>query len=152
MSIYYKPKTKKISLHEYKKYIVSRDCDEVVVISQEDEYDSYPEGIVYSWDPVGYRSSSNHPLVIAGEAYWLNKTQLCTGYTIGNVFRPIFNYKREKIAFEVRKYITKFAKIHVTHARSHLYKQELMKLHNKKIPEVIVEHISDFAWDIMLLL
>ena len=158
MSSYYKPKTKKICHTDYRKYIVPRDCDEVIVISQEDEYSSYPEdyrGFIHSALPVFHLDtspSSNHPLVNAGEAYWLNKTQLCTGYTIGNVFRPVFNYKREKFAFEIREYITKFAKIHATHARSHLYKQELMKLHNKKIPVEIIEHISNFAWDIMLLL
>ena len=153
MTSYYKPKTKKICHTDYRKYIVPRDCDEVVVISQEDEYGSYPEekffqGITY----LPCLPSSNHPLVNSGEAYWLNKTQLCTGYTIGNVFRPVFNYSREKQAFQVRKYITKFAKIHATHTRSHLYKQELMKLHNKTFPEEIVDYIAQYAWDIMLLL
>ena len=144
MTSYYKPKTKKICHTDYRKYIVPRTNPEVVSNLQEDENESYPFLLLWG--------GQNHPLVKAGKAYWVTGTQLCTGYTIGNVFRPIFNYKRENIAFEVRKYITKFAKIHVTHARSHLYKQELMKLHNKTFPEEIVDYIAQYAWDIMLLL
>ena len=94
MSSYYKPKTKKICHTDYRKYIVPRDCDEVVVISQEDEWNCYT--FVDDQPTTFLYLDTNHPLVNAGEAYWLNKTQLCTGYTIGNVFRPVFNYSKEK--------------------------------------------------------
>ena len=156
MTSYYKPKTKKICHTDYIKYIVPINCDEVVVITKhalhrEDTCMSCLYDISSPCDPHPYHIPSHH-MVNAGEAYWLNKTQLCTGYTIGNVFRPVFNYSREKQAFKVREYIITMGKIHTTSARNHLYKQELMKLHNKKLPEVIVEHISNYAWDIMLLL
>ena len=149
MSNHYKPKTKINTIHEYRKYIVPKDCDEVVVISQEDEWSPIPYDIS---SPASYWYRYNHPLVNDGEAYWLNKTRLCTGYTIGNVFRPIFNYSREEKAYEIRKYMTTIAKISAAQSREHLYKQELMKLHNKKIPTELVEHIANYAWDIMLLL
>jgi len=148
MSSYYKPKTKKLGQSHYRKYIVPIDCDEVVVISQEDDGCRCVCG-----RSLGLLISNfHHPLVNAGEAYWLNKTQLCTGYTIGNVFRTVFNYKREKFSFEVREDIVKYAKILASKARHALYKKELMKLHNKKIPEVLVDYIANYAWDIMLLL
>ena len=48
--------------------------------------------------------------------------------------------------------MTQIAKISAAQAREHLYKQELMKLHNGVLPEDIVCYIVQYTWDIMLLL
>ena len=58
----------------------------------------------------------------------------------------------EELYFKVREYVTKFAKIEAAICRNALYKKELMKIHNRKIPIEIIEHIANYAWDIMLLL
>ena len=158
MTSYYKPTTQMITETHYRKYIAPTE----VLVEDEDEPIPGPfikivEGgfsDLYPRCRKGRISCEvNHPLVKGGEAYWMDRDTICKGYELpNNIFRPIFNYSREKQAFKVREYITKFVKIHVTHARRHLYKQELMKLHNKKIPVEIIEHISNYAWDIMLLL
>jgi len=107
---------------------------------------------IYDSHPRDNKISKNHPLVNKGIGYWINKKTICTGYNIGKVYRPIFNYKRETMFHAVRKDIVRYAKILVSQSRDHLYKKELLKLHNRKIPEEIVEHIANYAWDIMLLL
>jgi hypothetical protein len=145
MPEYYKPKSKKVNHCDYRKIILPRGCDNIARILISSNFLTEPEGIVY-------QGFSRHPLIKSGLAYWVTNKQLCTGYTIGNVYQPIFNYPREEIAFQVRQYIVTLGKIHTASARHHLYKQELMKLHNKKIPTEIVEHIANYAWDIMLLL
>ena len=33
----------------------------------------------------------NHPLVVAGEAFWIYDNTLLIGFKLGNVFRPIYN-------------------------------------------------------------
>ena len=68
------------------------------------------------------------------------------------LLRPIFDYSREKKAYEIRTYMTQIAKISAAQAREHLYKQELMKVHNGYLPEEIVEYIARYTWDIHLLL
>ena len=68
------------------------------------------------------------------------------------LLRPIFDYSREKKAYEIRTYMTQIAKISSAQAREHLYKQELMKVHNGYLPEEIVEYIARYTWDIHLLL
>ena len=68
------------------------------------------------------------------------------------LLRPIFDDSREKKAYEIRTYITQIAKISAAQAREHLYKQELMKVHNGYLPEEIVEYIARYTWDIHLLL
>jgi len=40
----------------------------------------------------------NHPLVISGNAYWINRKTLCLGYKLeidNDIFRPIFSHKRQ---------------------------------------------------------
>ena len=68
------------------------------------------------------------------------------------LLRPVFDISREKKAYEIRKDMTQLAKISAAQAREHLYKQELMKLHNGVLPEDIVCYIAQYTWDIMLLL
>ena len=126
-------------------------------ILEDDIYDCHPRrnrimNIITRNRKVPTKISQNHPLVNKGIGYWINEKTICTGYNIGNVYRPIFNHKRETMFLDVRKDIVLYAKILVSSSRDHLYKKELMKLHNRKIPEEIVEHIANYAWDIMLLL
>ena len=68
------------------------------------------------------------------------------------LLRPVFDYSREEKAYEIRRYMTQIAKISAAQAREHLYKQELMKVHNGDLPEDIVEYIARYTWDIHLLL
>ena len=136
---YYKAKTRSIGVLQYRQYILGS-ANQVLEM---DIYNSYPDKL---------HRKKNHPLVNKGSAFWVNKTYICTGYNIGQVYRPIFTYNREILSFNVRKCIVKYAKILATNARDALYKKEIMKLHNKKIPEVLVDHITIYARDIMLLL
>lgn len=95
----------------------------------------------------------NHPIVNSGDGFWINDTHICTGYTIKNtinVYRPIFCYKREQFSFMVRQNIIKYAKLEASRCRNKLYKNELMKI--SILPEDIVDYITCYAWDIMLLL
>ena len=147
---YYKAKTRSVGVLQYRKYILARNGENHNSNSEQllemDIYNSYP-------DNKNRRSyKNNHPLVNKRLAFWVNKTYICIGYNIGDVFRPIFNHSRENHSLGVRKDIVKYAKILSSNARHALYKKELMKLYNKKIPEVLVEHIANYAWDIMLLL
>tara|TARA_B100001093_G_C26772597_1_gene990882 strand:+ start:358 stop:792 length:435 start_codon:yes stop_codon:yes gene_type:complete len=144
MPEYYKPKTKKVNHCHYRKIILPRGYDNIVPILISSNFLTKSEGI--------FKLERIHPLIKYGLAYWVTNKQLCTGYMVGNVYQPIFNYTREEISFQVRQYIVTLGKIHTASARHHLYKQELMKLHNKKIPTELVEHIANYAWDIMLLL
>ena len=152
MSKYYKAKTNIVGLQEYRQYILARNCENLNSNSKQlleiDIYNSYPKK--RRENSIHYKN--NHPSVLNGLAFWANKTNICIGYNIGDVFRPIFNHKRESLSFDVRKYIVKYAKILSSNARHALYKKELMKLYNKKIPEVLVDYIANYAWDIMLLL
>ena len=146
---YYKAKTGRVGVGQYRQYILARSGENYNSNSKQvlemDIYNSYP-GQDYRFH------KKNHPLVNKRQAFWVNKTYLCIGYDIGKVFRPIYDHIRENQALEVRKDIVKYAKILASNARHALYKKELMKLHNKKIPEVLVDYIANYAWDIMLLL
>ena len=84
-----------------------------------------------------HRHSGNAP-------YWLWRGHL--------LLRPIMDHSREEKAYEIRKYMTTIAKIAAAQSREHLYKQELMKVHNGDLPEEIVEYIARYTWDIHLLL
>ena len=148
---YYKAKTNSVGVLQYRKYVlglVMRDGENHNSNSKKllemDIYNSYPDKL--------YSNKKNHPLVNKGLAFWVNKTYVCIGYDIDSVFRPIFDHRRESLALSVRKDIVKYAKILASNARHALYKKELMELHNKKIPELLVDHIANYACDIMLLL
>ena len=137
---YYKAKTSRVGVLQYRKYVL----EVASQVLEMDIYNSYPDKLYYS--------KKNHPLVNKGLAFWVNKTYICTGYNIGQIYRPIFSHNREQLSLDVRKDIVLYAKIFAANARDALYKKELMKLHNKKIPEVLVDHITIYARDIMLLL
>jgi len=154
---YNKVRTRRIGVMHYRAFICNTgtlllarhvDCQSKVKkgtalpILEDDIYDCHPRDNHYQ----------NHPLVNKGIGYWINKKIICTGYNIGKVYRPIFNHKRETLFLAVRKDIVRYAKILVSQSRDHLYKKELLSLHNRRIPEEIVEHIANYAWDIMLLL
>lgn len=145
MSNYYKAKTNKLSMTQYRKFILVKDNVNTEQVLEMDIYNSHPEKSD-PWD------KKNHPLVNKGLAFWVNKTYICIGYKMGDVFRPIFNYIRENQLYDVRRDIVKYAKILSSNSRHSLYKKEIMKMHNKKIPVEIVEHIASYTWDIMLLL
>ena len=83
-------------------------------------------------------------LVWSFKAYWFWRGH--------QLLRPVFDISREEKAYEIRKYITTIAKICAAQSREHLYKQELMKVHNGYLPEEIVEYIARYTWDIHLLL
>ena len=68
------------------------------------------------------------------------------------LLRPIFDYSRERKAYQIREYMVSIAKISAAQAREYLYKQELMKVHNGKLPEDIIDYIARYTWDILLLL
>ena len=145
---YYKAKTRSVGVLQYRKYILARNGENHNSNSEQllemDIYNSYRDKLYYC--------KKNHPLVNKGLAFWVSNTYICTGYNIGQFYRPIFSHKREQLSLDVRKYTVLYAKIFAANARDALYKKELMKLHNKKIPEVLVDHITIYARDIMLLL
>jgi hypothetical protein len=42
----------------------------------------------------------NHPLVLSKKAFWINKDELCIGYTLDtnpDIYRPIFSHSRQRI-------------------------------------------------------
>ena len=136
-------KTKHLCRHDYKN-IIEKDCEMVVVIKKEiesyaDLFDDSGSG-EKSKERYGPRDTPSK----RREAYWLWRG--C------QLLRPVFDMKREKKAYEIRKYMTTIAKISAAQAREHLYKQELKKLHNGVLPEDIVCYIAEYTWDIMLLL
>jgi len=145
MSNYYKVKTNKLNVSQYRSYVIKKNnywITKPVLIM--DIYNCYPD--TNKW------VHSNHPLVNKNIGFWINKTYICIGYNISDVFRPIFNYRRENLLYGVRRDIVKYAKILSSNSRDYLYKKEIMKMYNKKLPIEIVEHIANYAWDIMLLL
>ena len=158
---YNKVRTSRIGVMHYRKYICNTGntmwnwhLGSKQILPKNKKGKTLPilEDDIYDCHPRDNKISQNHPLVNKGIGYWINKKTICTGYNIGKVYRPIFNYKRETMFHAVRKDIVRYAKILVSKSRDHLYKKELLKLHNRKIPEEIVKHIANYAWDIMLLL
>lgn len=145
MSNYYKVKTNKLNVSQYRSYVITKNnywITKPVLIM--DIYNCYPD--TDKWE------KANHPLVNKNIGFWINKTYICVGYNIAGVFRPIFNDRREKLLYSVRRDIVKYAKILSSNSRDYLYKKEIMKMYNKKLPIELVEHIANYAWDIMLLL
>ena len=104
--------------------------------------DDYKKIIPRDCEQVKVRFFENERL--HSHEYWLWREH--------QLLRPIFDYSREKKAYEIRTYMTQIAKISSAQAREHLYKQELMKVHNGVLPEDIVEYIARYTWDIHLLL
>ena len=106
--------------------------------------DDYKKIIPIDCESVCVKYDHQARLVSSFKAYWFWRGH--------QLLRPIFDYSREKKAYEIRTYMTQIAKISSAQAREHLYKQELMKVHNGYLPEEIVEYIARYTWDIHLLL
>lgn len=154
-----KVRTRRIGTNKYRLIICNTRTPlktNTLPILIDDIYDCYPRSNFWKIledDPiVSTKISQNHPLVNKCIGFWVNEKTICIGYNIGKVYRPIFNHGREKMLFGVRKDIIRYAKIFASLSREHLYKKELLALHNMKLPEEIVQHIANYAWDIMLLL
>ncbi len=121
-------KTKRLTKDDYKK-IIPRDCEQVKVRT------TYAISYEYwLWCPLDSSATVEVP------------------WRVCQLLRPIFDISRERKAYEIRTYMTTIAKISAAQSREHLYKQELMKVHNRVLPEEIVEYIARYAWDITLLL
>jgi len=82
----------------------------------------------------------NHPLVLSGKAYWINKDELCIGYKLDSnpeIYRPIFSHKRQRLLDKLTKDIInpyKFWNKVRTQYFSSLYKI-------KKLPVSCIENI-----------
>jgi len=96
----------------------------------------------------------NHPLVEKGLAYWTNNTTLITGYRLlgrpknKEIYRPIFQIKREKLNFKLRDEIRKFAKFYAAQKRQMMYQKILIDIEElKKIPKFIIMKIAHLTYD-----
>ena len=126
-----------MNIHLYRKYLLNWplnywDWDNIEVSE---------EMIPMNWRPHGEHSNINHPLVNSGNAYWINRTTLCTGYRLAindNVFRSIFSHKRQRI-------IDKF----LPNIKSAVHKREknrkyLEIIRIKKIPKEVIKLIINY--------
>jgi len=51
----------------------------------------------------------NHPLVLSGQAFWINSGELCIGYKLDEnpeIYRPVFSHKRQRLLDKLTKDIT----------------------------------------------
>ena len=94
----------------------------------------------------------NNKEVLSNTAEWLEGDVLLRGYILRNttILRPIFQIKREEFSLAVRKDITRYAKIFAARARHTLYNKALVTY--TKLPQDIIDIITQMSWDIMLLL
>ena len=103
--------------------------------------------VVENWNT--YRSepgyNHNHPLVLAGNAYWISNNELCIGFTMRKnpeIFRPIFSHKRQRILNKVNKNILKPSKF--WNKIKSRYFLSLSKI--KKLPIDCVKNIVMFIY------
>lgn len=85
----------------------------------------------------------NHPLVNAGNAYWLTDKKLCIGYRLKNkpfIFKPIFDYNRQRNIDQFQNNIKRVVEKR-EEKRAFI---ELFKI--KRLPRVIVEKIIKIAY------
>ena len=85
----------------------------------------------------------NHALVNSGEAYWTNSATLCLGYNMlgnGNIFRPIFSHRRQRMIDEFQPNIARVVK---KRAEKMAY-MAVAKI--KKLPIVLVDEIISLAY------
>ena len=97
---------------------------------------------------------NNHPLVDSHHAYWVDNNTLVLGYILINnkkIFRPIFQYDREKLFKNVKEWINHNAKFQVAHRRNYLYKKILMDT-KKNFPEDMINEILSWTYDPDLLM
>jgi len=99
------------------------------------------EMIPMNWRPHGEHTTINHPLVNSGNAYWINRTTLCTGYKLAinnNIFRSIFSHKRQRI---IDKFLPNIK--FVVHKREKNKKYlEIIKI--KKLPSDVIKLIIKY--------
>jgi hypothetical protein len=94
---------------------------------------------------VGKEECFNHPLVLTGNAFWINSDTLCVGYKLNrnpHVFRPIFSHKRQKLIDKLIldiKNPSKFWK-----KLKSRYFLSLVKI--KKLPVVCIDNIVLFVY------
>ena len=87
----------------------------------------------------------NHPLVLTGQAFWLNDNELCIGYefnTNPEIFRPIFSHKRQRLLDGVHSNIPNPCAFWNRIKRRYYY----IISHIKNLPLECVEHIVRFTY------
>jgi len=159
-------RTKRISVTKYRKIVMDKGVFRQGRIAQcRKNYDVWeniykvlpPEEEHNKWfSGVNLRNyllqkPKNHPLVEKGIAFWLNENTLITGYRLQNnpqIYRPIFQIWKERLNFELRDDIRKYAKFLVAHKRQMLYEKTLMDIPELKIlPEEIINMIAYLTYD-----
>ena len=93
----------------------------------------------------------NNKEVLSNAAVWIGDV-LLRGYILKNttILRPIFQVKREEISLANRKNICLFAKMFATQSRHTLYNKALLTY--TKLPQDVIDIITQMSWDILLLL
>ena len=94
----------------------------------------------------------NNKEVLSKAAAWIDGDVLLRGYILKNtnILRPIFQIKREEFSLEVRKKICLYAKMFAAQSRHTLYNKALLTY--TKLPQDIIDIITQMSWDILLLL
>ena len=126
-----------MNIHLYRKYLLNWplnywDWDNLVVSE---------EMIPINWRTDERQISINHPLVNSGNAYWINRTTLCTGYKLAinnDVFRPIFSHKRQRI---IDKFLPNIKFVVQKREKNRKY-LEIIRI--KKIPTYIIKLIIEY--------
>jgi hypothetical protein len=106
--------------------------DNIVEAKEEDiTYSNAREGVAFK----------HHPLVEQGTAYWVYKNTLLTGYTLNDMWRPVFSSKREKIFAKVRYDIKRFVAGFMRKLRQNMIRRVLL---GSYLPVDIIRFIGTF--------
>lgn len=92
-----------------------------------------------------FTHSTNHPLVLSGQAFWFNDNELCIGYELNThpeIFRPIFSHKRQRLLDEVHSKIQNPCRFWNRIKRRYYY----IISHIKNLPLDCVKHIVKFTY------
>ena len=97
-----------VTLERYRRLVVNSwdvepSWDKVLLPLSDEDSRYYRRGMEHS-----VLLSINHPLVNSGDAYWINDTTLCVGYTLKSnnaIFRPIFSHSRQDLINEFQENI-----------------------------------------------
>lgn len=95
-----------------KKYIRFYSSDWVYIIHTVKFYCESESDIWY----FGQSEIPKHPLVDKGNGFWINTSEIVTGYRLRSnpsITRPIYNYKRELMFRKVKLYIHRYMKFHM---------------------------------------
>lgn len=87
----------------------------------------------------------NHPLVLSGQAFWLNNNELCIGYELNThpgIFRPIFSHKRQRLLDGVHSKILNPYRFWNRIKRRYFYIMSRIK----NLPLECVKHIVKFTY------